>query len=274
MRTTTRRLRTAATIYRSAFSNRDLDRLERELRRVAHRLGATRDLDVMLEMLGEPTEGEQADGVKPLREAWTRERQHEADRLRSELDRPQFRRSLDRATRVSDEARSSANRGRQTDGDGEPIQRVAHRAPSVIWKSFGEVLAYDLDPRTADPDEIHRMRIAAKRFRYTLEAFEDAVERGLKTLIEDVTALQDAAGEMHDAIVAGQRARTLIHDKRLHRAERDAIEAFASDQDRRAADLRPDIHRRLETVRAPAFRRSLGNVVVALAGEGVRRPGA
>ena len=38
-------------IYRSAFPNRELDRLERELRRVAHRLGDTRDLDVMLEML-------------------------------------------------------------------------------------------------------------------------------------------------------------------------------------------------------------------------------
>ena len=274
MRTATRRMRTAATIYRSVFPNRDLRRLEDELRRVAHRLGATRDLDVMLEMLGEPRNGDaaKADGTAPLRRAWTRERDQEADRLRSELDRRRFGRSLERAARLAEDARSSAAGGQAPGDDKEPTQRVAHRAPSTIWKSFGEVLAYDLDARTADPDDIHQMRIAAKGLRYTLEAFEDSVGRGLKTLIEEVTALQDAAGEMHDAIVAAQRARELIERDGLQGADLEAIERFATEQDERAAALRPEIHRRFETVRSPPFRRSLGNAVVALAGKGVRPP--
>jgi CHAD domain-containing protein len=272
MRTATRRMRTTATIYRSVFPNRDLRRLEDELKRVAHRLGAMRDLDVMLGMLGEPGEdgGSEADGTEPLRRAWTKERDHEADRLRSELDRPRFGRSLESAARLAEDARSSVAGGDGAGAHREPTQRVAHRAPSMIWKSFGEVLAYDLDPRTADPDEIHQMRIAAKGFRYTLEAFEDAVGRGLKSLIEEVTALQDAAGEMHDAIVAAERARELIRSDGLEGAELEAIERFANEQDARAEALRPDIHRRFETVRSPAFRRSLGNAMVTLAGKGVR----
>ena len=77
------------------------------------------------------------------------------------------------------------------------------------------------------------MRIAAKELRYTLEAFEDALEPGA-TLISEVTALQDAAGEMHDAIVAADRARSTI-DAGHRRREQLAVSAFARSQDRRAS---------------------------------------
>src|SRR3954454_24199126 len=100
------------------------------------------------------------------------------------------------------------------------MQRVAHRGASTSWKSFGTVLAYDLEPMTADPAAIHEMRIAAKGFRYTLEAFEHAVEPALTPLIDQVTALQDAAGEMHDAIVAAERSRTVCRDNGLDAPER------------------------------------------------------
>ncbi len=276
MRVATRRLRTAATIYRSAFPNAELGRLEDELRRVAHRLGATRDLDVLLEMLEKSGSdgGPPGDGLKPLRRAWKRERRREARRLRSELGRRRFDRALQRSKRLALEARSSVQVAGRGDADNhEPIQRVAHRAPSTIWKSFGAVLAYDLEPMTADPADIHEMRIAAKGFRYTLEAFEHAVEPALTALIDQVTALQDAAGEMHDAIVAAERARAVCGDNGLDPPEREAIERFAAEQDTRAEDLRADIGRRLAAVQGQVFRRWIGDAVVALAGKGVHRAG-
>jgi CHAD domain-containing protein len=272
MRTGTRRLRTAARIYRSAFPNPELDRLERELRRVAHRLGAARDLDVMLEMLDDGEEGVDGghDATEPLRRAWKKQRRRAARRLRAELARARFRRALDRAARLTNDARSSAN---ETPPHGaEPIQRVAHRAPSTIWKSFGSVLAYDLDPRTAHPDDIHQMRIAAKGLRYTLEAFEDAAGDGLTPLIKEVTDLQDAAGKMHDGIVAAEMARTVIAEDGLDPPEREAIERFAAEQDARAVSLRPAIHRSLETVRSMAFRRALADALLDLTGKTPRPP--
>ena len=180
-----------------------------------------------------------------------------ARRLRAELDRPRFRRALERATRLADGARSSADvAAPHGDGDRSNASPIVHRRRS--GSRSASVLAYDLDPRTAHPDDIHQMRIAAKGFRYTLEAFEDAVERRLKTLIEEVTASRTRPARCMTRSSPRERARTLIARQRLHPAERDAIEASRAEQDRRAAALRPDIHRRLETVRAPAFRRSLG----------------
>jgi CHAD domain-containing protein len=272
MRTGTRRLRTAARIYRSAFPNRELDRLERELRRVAHRLGEARDLDVMLEMLDDSEHDADGshDATEPLRRAWKKQRRRAARRLGAELARPRFRRAIERATRLADGARSSADEA--APHDSRPIPRVAHRAPATIWKSFGSVLAYDLDPRTAHPDDIHQMRIAAKGFRYTLEAFEDAAGDDLTALIKEVTDLQDAAGKMHDAIVAAEMARNVMADDGLDPSGRDAIERFAAEQDGRAAALRPVIHDSLETVRSMAFRRALAEALVELTGGTPRGP--
>jgi CHAD domain-containing protein len=134
------------------------------------------------------------------------------------------------------------------------------------------VLAYDLDPRTAHPDDIHQMRIAAKGFRYTLEAFENAAGDDLTALIKEVTDLQDAAGKMHDAIVAAEMARNVMADDGLDPSGRDAIERFAAEQDGRAAALRPVIHDSLETVRSMAFRRALAEALVELTGGTPRGP--
>jgi CHAD domain-containing protein len=107
------------------------------------------------------------------------------------------------------------------------------------------------------------MRIAAKKLRYTLEAFESALEPGA-TLIQEVTALQDAAGEMHDAIVAADRAGSDVRPRDLSADERSATEAFAEAQRRRAAGLRPQIRTRLRTVRSRAFRETLGRAAARM----------
>jgi CHAD domain-containing protein len=107
------------------------------------------------------------------------------------------------------------------------------------------------------------MRIVAKKLRYTLEAFEDALGRAAP-LIEQVTALQDAAGDMHDAIVARDRSRSFLEEGGLPDGERRAIEQYANAQDRRAEGTRRTVARWLATVRSRAFRRSLGEAVVAM----------
>jgi CHAD domain-containing protein len=264
MRTSTRRLRTAIEIYANEADGKERKDVEDGLQRIARRLGKVRDLDVLLETLaaargqnGEPID---QDDLEPLRNAWQRERRSGARRLVEDIERPRFERTLDAAEELA--PKPDRDSGHRRDGAG-PVPRISGRAPALIWAAFGEVLAFEIDPSTADPTVIHEMRIAAKKLRYTLEAFEDALEPGA-TLIDQVTAVHDAGGEMHDAIVARDRARNTIANEKLTDREESAAEGFAKSQDRRAESLRPIVARSLSTVRSRGFRLALGRAVAAM----------
>lgn len=263
-RTSIRRLRTAVSIYGADADKGHSKSVERELRRVTRRLGAVRDLDILLKALDTATtEGGgdlDARDLAPLREAWTRERRAAADRLTTELHRRRFERALSDAVHLIDDGHGRSRDGR--DG-AAPVQRISHRAPGLVSTKFGELLGYEIDPLTADPADVHRLRIAAKQPRYTLEAFEDALEPGTE-LVREVTALQDAGGEMHDAIVAADRAKSTIDPGDLRKRERAAITAFADGQRRRAERQRPVVALSLRIVRGRAFRQSLTSSLAAM----------
>lgn len=248
MRTATRRLRTAIKLYGDEAPKEERELVEDELKRVARRLGGVRDLDVLLKALDDDGDPNGHD-LSPLRRAWRNERRSNARRLAAELGRRRFRRALRRARSLV-----------RTDGQAATI---ATRAPGLIWEQFGRVIALDIDPTAEDPDRIHEVRIAAKKLRYTLEAFEDALEPGA-ALIQDVTAVQDAAGDMHDAIVASERARQLLDQNHLRRRERSAIGAFIDAEGQRAQAQRPLVGKTLRTIRGRGFRNAIGRAVAGM----------
>lgn len=49
--------------------------------------------------------------------------------------------------------------------------------------------------------ELHNMRIAAKRLRYTFEVFEDALPVASKTVLKELVQLQEELGNFHDTDV-------------------------------------------------------------------------
>lgn len=49
--------------------------------------------------------------------------------------------------------------------------------------------------------ELHNLRIAAKRLRYTLELFEDALPETSKAIVDELTQVQDELGLLHDSDV-------------------------------------------------------------------------
>jgi CHAD domain-containing protein len=249
MRTATRRLRTAIALYGSDAGAKKREAVEAELRAVARRLGTVRDLDILLGTL-------QGDDLEPLRDAWQKERDKGARRLKGALTRGRFDQALRGARRL---VRASDGRA----GRNGAVDRVGTRAPGLVWKAYGKVLAFDIEPATADPAAIHQMRIAAKKLRYTIEAFEDAIA-GSAALMEQVTAVQDAAGEMHDAIVAVDRARSTVDLDPLTDAQRAAIRAFADAQRRRAEGLRRSVGQKLRVIRSQQFRDTLSQVVAEM----------
>ncbi|HEY6405973.1 MAG TPA: CHAD domain-containing protein [Ktedonobacteraceae bacterium] len=49
--------------------------------------------------------------------------------------------------------------------------------------------------------ELHNLRIAAKRLRYTLEVFEDALPYACHAIVKELTSIQDELGALHDSDV-------------------------------------------------------------------------
>ncbi len=89
MRVTTRRMRAAWRTFAPAYRRRDVQRYVTELRGVARRLGAVRDLDVLLENL--PSESE-LDG---LRDQWRARRAQTWQELLDVLDSDEYKEFVD-----------------------------------------------------------------------------------------------------------------------------------------------------------------------------------
>jgi hypothetical protein len=81
--------------------------------------------------------------------------------------------------------------------------------------SFGEYVG---DPQKIE--EIHNLRIAAKRLRYTLEMFRFAFPKELADLINEVKEVQEHIGDMRDADVMIDRVNQILERENAARAER------------------------------------------------------
>ncbi len=63
---------------------------------------------------------------------------------------------------------------------------------------------YTWEPYAGNPyaiKELHNLRIAAKRLRYTLEIFEDVLPEACKQVVKELEQLQDELGLLHDSDV-------------------------------------------------------------------------
>jgi hypothetical protein len=74
------------------------------------------------------------------------------------------------------------------------------------------------DPRNVT--ELHDLRIAAKRLRYTLELFRFAFTSELNGLIDEVKSIQEHIGDMHDADVMIERVVAVTTSDAAQRAAR------------------------------------------------------
>ncbi|MCX6362442.1 MAG: CHAD domain-containing protein [Armatimonadetes bacterium] len=96
-----------------------------------------------------------------------------------------------------------------------PADDLRDCAQGWIAQRLSEMLEWE--PFIRDPayvTELHAMRIAAKRLRYTMEIFAPYSGGGLEGLVESVKQLQETLGEIHDADVlapelAGQARKEL-----------------------------------------------------------------
>jgi CHAD domain-containing protein len=263
MRVATRRLRAAWRVFGRAFRARKTRRVRRPLREVAGRLGAVRDLDVLLEAgdrYGTKLSAKERAAVKPLFDAWRKRRDEARQLLVQELDGSAYRDLLGefRAFLADDAAARPVAANRPS--------LVRDTAPAAIWAAYHRVRSYDGAIGWADLDTLHALRIEAKRLRYSLEFFRETLGAEAGELISRTVELQDHLGALHDSHVAAELTREFLLERaaELEPAETDAVGRYLLRTERNVTRLRRSVGRPWQGVSGTAFRRGLGKALAAL----------
>jgi CHAD domain-containing protein len=204
MRVASRRLRAALSLLADDLPV-EASRLRPELAWLGQTVGAVRDLDVQLVRLDE----------------WLA--------LVPEPERV----ALDRLRAILEDERTAARRAMLDALDSARYERLVRRFGAMLRGRTGArtrpalAAAPDLVARRhrgvrkamrrigdgADPSAYHRLRIATKRLRYSLEFLSDVYPGETKRLVARTVALQDLLGEYQDGEVAISRLRELARDR-------------------------------------------------------------
>jgi CHAD domain-containing protein len=204
MRVATRRLRAALSQFAQALPVR-AHHVRNELGWLADALGAVRDLDVQLDRLDEwqsevPAEDRAA--LADLARLLHRQRDEARERLLEGLDSARYERLVAAFTtmlRQGPSRRSAAARAPAVTAVPELVA-TRHRAATKAARRAR---------RSGDPDDFHRLRIRAKRLRYSLEFVSEIYDGHTTKYVRSVVKLQDTLGLMQDARVAATRLHEL-----------------------------------------------------------------
>jgi CHAD domain-containing protein len=197
-------LRTCERLFAFGWARERRDRL----RRLSDELSAARDGDILLAR-AESRAGSLPSKDRPAAEAilaaLREERARTYERLR------QIRQDAEHVE-LENEVSSIAD---------EPVvwrsdSPAACVAPRLVRKTFKRLRKRVRNCGEEPSDEqLHAVRIAAKHYRYALEAFEPVTARRMRKVAHRVQRLQDVLGEEHDAAVAEQRLRGLAAEAKL-----------------------------------------------------------
>ena len=197
LRVASRRVRTALRLCDDAAPSKRYRRWNREVKRLASALSRARDTDVQAESLRKFLKAQRDARLKPgiqqlilrLRERRTKQQ----GKMCRELDRFAARGTLREMRREFKLLKEAPRR---------VIALPTPFARAILLQRLKKMLAYErYIARSGRRRELHRMRIAAKHFRYTLEAFAPDSGGRLGPCIRAARQIQTDLGEIHDCDV-------------------------------------------------------------------------
>jgi triphosphatase len=197
MRVAVRRIRSAVSSLKKMLPAEDRRRVEAELGWLSGVLGPARNLDVFATELlpaarsGVPDEP----GWDDLAATLDRLRRAAYDRVREEILSTRYTATMLRLSRWFE---ASEWRSEQC-APGSPIGEVA---PRVLDRRRRRVRRRSKGFGSLPPRERHRLRIAAKKLRYTIELFGGLFDRDHKKFVSKLKRLQDDLGYANDVRVA------------------------------------------------------------------------
>lgn len=245
MRVATRRLRSHLRTFRPLIEDTpEVGELSRELGWLADQLGEVRDLEVLEERLRKEAELlPPEDAAIGMRVAGLLEAQIQPARakLLQSLDSERYLQLVERLV-------AFAKSPPLTEANVEPAAEVLPTLVRKPWRRLRMAVAALPSPLAAGDDQLHRIRILAKRARYAAEAAAPVAGKDAERFAKAVTAVQTLLGEHQDSVVAATFLRSAARAARrafvagqLHEIERAAQvrvrEAFGATW--RAAKARP-----------------------------------
>ena len=268
MRVATRRQRAAFRIVAPYFRRGAIRDFQDELRSAAGYLGAVRDLDVLIEAAEgyQSSLGADAAGtLEPLLDEWRGKRSAARDELLAYLGGDDYQAFKERYE-VFLWSAGAGVKDAAPDDLPEP-HLVRHILPVEIWEHYGRVRAYETVLGWASAETVHALRIEAKRLRYLLESFSEALGPGVAPAVEDVVALQDYTGELHDVdVTIGLLRHFLMHSAHAsaNPAVAAAVKGYLKVKEARLRSLQRGIMRPWRRVAGKRFRSVLARAVAAL----------
>jgi CHAD domain-containing protein len=189
-----RRTRALLGQIRGVFPAADVDHFSREFSWIGRLTGPPRDLDVLLLALKEPIEEVDPRDHKALTAALERVRRQEQVHLEEALASKRYQQLLSGWTSFLDRA---------SDGSGTPnaarplVEVISARA----WRLSRRIArSADAVDRRSTADELHAVRIAAKKLRYLVDVapgFYEAADLG--RILDGLRKLQRVLGDFNDA---------------------------------------------------------------------------
>jgi len=199
MRVATRRIRAAFSIFTDLMEGKRARKWKKVIRQITSTLGTTRDLDVQLESLeatlSEIKEKRFQPGIERLHLRLTQKRHRMQPKVVRAMERIESSGVIEEMSEYLREVIVEA--GVETPNDRSPY--VYEQAYRNIMMRAEELIAFD--PYVNRPEcvtEMHDMRIAAKRLRYSIELFEPVYDERLKKHRKEIRDLQELLGQLHD----------------------------------------------------------------------------
>jgi CHAD domain-containing protein len=194
-RVAARRLRSDLRTFSALLAPDRTEPLRDRLRELAGRLGRVRDADVLQERLEGLSGQLDAASRAPAADLIAR-LAGEREAARSELLAGMRSTGYDR---LLDDLVAAASDPPLTEAADRPASELLPSLLEAPWKRLRKAVT-----RTGDEpsdEELHRIRIRAKRFRYAAEAAEPVLGKPAKRAARRAEGLQDVLGQLQDAVV-------------------------------------------------------------------------
>ncbi len=228
MRVAIRRLRVVVQLLPDGFDPVTQHRLRRELRWLGQLLGAVRDCDVLLQHLA-TDRAKLSARRRPLVEEYARyvaaRRQQCRTAMRTGLESQRYARLL----RLLEDFAPAPG-----------VSVLMRVAGAIALRKAYKKLSKGGDRIGKQPtaDELHAVRIRAKRLRYLTELLLPWTERHGKRLLKRMVELQDVLGAHNDSTVAGEDLGRFLEAQEVAPATRRAVANLQQAIEARAVDAR------------------------------------
>lgn len=192
MRVASRRLRSALRDIGPFLQKEPIEPVKKELKKISDALGEVRDRDVAIGALENLSDEAEDEAVRAGIDQLTDEKTGERNAARAELTAVITAENIDGLRVTFTAALKEALRGR----DRISFNEAAGRA---VAANLDDTL--DLGPTIYKPfkrKRLHKLRIAAKRLRYSLELLALCRGSDAKSVAKEISRMQDFLGEVHD----------------------------------------------------------------------------